>query len=344
MTILSKRNLYCLALAITLTSSIIIVPDRAEGFFSAVNLIRFSIIGTFCYLMIATTISKESQYRLFKCVVSIGVPLAAIATLLITQLRPERAVQLVIEDQYFENKQTLFLFAATLIVFAIAISHLIRKSYLTFAAGLIISLVFFVIGMEEISWMQRILEVETNEYFLERNIQGETNFHNMSTHLTQNIFYLGGFFLMIFIPFNHERIANVLANSRLNFLAPWIPSSWFFIPFSVMSGIVWPTGYSHVTIAIGLVATALILLVSSVRYFELKKYFKLAQTQISLVIFLALSFAFTFENKISPLKSGADTEYMETFLCIGILAYAIDLIFRKFNVQQAQVQITSTKI
>ena len=43
---------------------------------------------------------------------------------------------------------------------------------------IIISILFFGFG-EEISWGQRIFSIESNEYFSENNLQGETNLHNL---------------------------------------------------------------------------------------------------------------------------------------------------------------------
>lgn len=43
-----------------------------------------------------------------------------------------------------------------------------------------LSMLVFIFGAgEEISWGQRIFGVETGEYFLEKNYQGETNLHNL---------------------------------------------------------------------------------------------------------------------------------------------------------------------
>jgi hypothetical protein len=47
--------------------------------------------------------------------------------------------------------------------------------FVTIALGLAL---FFVAG-EEISWGQRILGIQSSEFFKEKNSQGETNFHNL---------------------------------------------------------------------------------------------------------------------------------------------------------------------
>lgn len=62
------------------------------------------------------------------------------------------------------------------------------------AAGL------FVTGMEEVSWFQRVLSVETPEG-LEGNIQGELNVHNFATAAFENAYYFGAFVALMVAPF-----------------------------------------------------------------------------------------------------------------------------------------------
>ena len=47
--------------------------------------------------------------------------------------------------------------------------------FVTFVLGLLL----FIAGGEEISWGQRILGIQSSEYFLKNNAQGETNIHNL---------------------------------------------------------------------------------------------------------------------------------------------------------------------
>jgi hypothetical protein len=43
----------------------------------------------------------------------------------------------------------------------------------------VLGLLLFIAAGEEISWAQRILGVESSEYFIKNNAQGETNIHNL---------------------------------------------------------------------------------------------------------------------------------------------------------------------
>jgi hypothetical protein len=61
------------------------------------------------------------------------------------------------------------------------------------------ALLFFLIGMEEISWMQRIADFDTPAAIEEINWQGEFNLHNIHTDLSETVYYTGaGIFLCLF--------------------------------------------------------------------------------------------------------------------------------------------------
>ena len=62
-------------------------------------------------------------------------------------------------------------------------------------AGLLAA-IFFVLGMEEISWLQRVVGFGTPAQLAELNWQAEFNFHNIQTDLTELVYYAGaGLFL-----------------------------------------------------------------------------------------------------------------------------------------------------
>lgn len=65
-------------------------------------------------------------------------------------------------------------------------------------AGL--ALLAFVIAMEEVSWLQRLIDLETPGVFA-KNDQGELNFHNLVTSEAEYAYYFSGFFLFILLPF-----------------------------------------------------------------------------------------------------------------------------------------------
>lgn len=60
--------------------------------------------------------------------------------------------------------------------------------------------VLFVLGMEEISWLQRVLGIATPEA-LKSNVQGEINFHNFATNQIGAAHKIIGFVVLILLPF-----------------------------------------------------------------------------------------------------------------------------------------------
>lgn len=81
-----------------------------------------------------------------------------------------------------------------------AVMLVLRKNRLQAAIAVFIALMFFVIAMEEISWGQRIFDVESSEFFLEHNMQNEINLHNRNTKLSEAVYYTGAFTIYCCYP------------------------------------------------------------------------------------------------------------------------------------------------
>ncbi|NJN44664.1 MAG: hypothetical protein HC806_08075 [Anaerolineae bacterium] len=113
---------------------------------------------------------------------------------------PSTFSTLSLEDGLIEWASALLLFGGC-ILFAInflkyrkntRISNAVRLSFV------ILSLVLFVTAMEEISWFQRVFEVESPTIFT-RTDQKELNLHNFATNYVENIYYTGAYlFLVVF--------------------------------------------------------------------------------------------------------------------------------------------------
>ena len=92
----------------------------------------------------------------------------------------------------------------------------------SYRAVLLLLTLLFVFGAgEEISWGQRIFDIQSNEFFLEHNAQNETNLHNLmigDIKLNKLIFGTGFalillIYLAVFTPLYHK---NPKAKSLLN--------------------------------------------------------------------------------------------------------------------------------
>lgn len=83
------------------------------------------------------------------------------------------------EDGFAEYGTAFLLFASSVLLFTRFFKLFSQKKAL-WKIGIVTMAVVFLFGAgEEISWGQRIFNIESSEYFLENNAQGETNLHNM---------------------------------------------------------------------------------------------------------------------------------------------------------------------
>jgi len=102
------------------------------------------------------------------------------------------------EDSFFETITAVnFLFAAFLMSMAALSKWKSTDTYIPISY-LLITLVFFFIGMEEISWGQRIFGWETPLFLEEINIQDETNLHNILSR-PQNVAIRGFLAILFFL-------------------------------------------------------------------------------------------------------------------------------------------------
>ena len=102
------------------------------------------------------------------------------------------------EDSFFETITAInFLLAASLMGMA-AVSQWKEGNTDLFISYLIITLVSFLFGMEEISWGQRIFGWETPLFLEEINTQDETNLHNILSH-SQNAAIRGFLAILFFL-------------------------------------------------------------------------------------------------------------------------------------------------
>jgi hypothetical protein len=173
-----------------------------------------------------------------------------------------------VEDGFVENGSAIFLLSASILLL-FRFFKLFKYKDLFWKVGILAMAVVFSFGAgEEISWGQRIFNLESSQYFIENNAQGETNLHNMvvgETKINKLIFsQVLTFVLVIYLiitPFlyrNFEWIKN-LANKFAVPIVQW-----------------------HHTIAF-LIGTGLLLFISSTRKWEIYEF---AFSVIFLLIFI----------------------------------------------------------
>ncbi len=83
------------------------------------------------------------------------------------------------EDGLVENLTTLFLLASCGIAVYRAIAACREGKKLWSVTWSVLAFLFFFAAGEEISWGQRIFNIASSDYFLEKNLQQEINLHNL---------------------------------------------------------------------------------------------------------------------------------------------------------------------
>lgn len=102
------------------------------------------------------------------------------------------------EDRPLEWASALFLLlAAGLLPFRILSG---RPDRTTLGLVALISLALFLVGMEEISWGQRLFGFATPERLAEMNWQSEFNLHNVQTDLSETVYYFGAGVFLLLLP------------------------------------------------------------------------------------------------------------------------------------------------
>jgi hypothetical protein len=111
--------------------------------------------------------------------------------------------------------------------------------------------------MEEISWMQRVVGFRTPEELARVNWQGEFNFHNVQTDLSENLFYVGAAGLLILLPL----LADALSRGALpRWVKDFVPGRWVAAasaPLSIFNYGMWNVIPMQMTFFLTLFALAL---------------------------------------------------------------------------------------
>lgn len=128
-------------------------------------------------------------------------------------LNRSSGIELAVEDGPLESATALlYLLAAGLNVLA---CRRFRGAPITRACLLALAALFFVVGMEEISWGQRLVGVDTPAGLDGLNVQGEITLHNVwSTSINQALGLLVTFVLLVALPlsYRHSRLLRRLAD------------------------------------------------------------------------------------------------------------------------------------
>lgn len=162
-------------------------PPRYEA--SDLIVLAFAVAAGFAAAGLAWRNSHVGYITAWEAVAIAGMVAAALALAVLMAAEPGTFNTILREDQFGEWVSAALLFAgATAAAIALARKN---ASLLERLLLLALALVALLIGLEEVSWFQRWLGYATPQWVLDRNWQGEFNFHNMWTSLSELVYYVG---------------------------------------------------------------------------------------------------------------------------------------------------------
>ena len=145
------------------------------------------------------------------------------------------------EDGIIEYSTAIFLLSVSIYL----INKLLKtvKVISTKNIGIVFFSIIFFFGFgEEISWGQRIFNIETPQFFVENNLQSETNIHNLMIGgvklnkliFTNTLFFIFSFYFLI-IPYLYAKSNSVKSIiNKFSIVIPKYSQSIIFICFSII--------------------------------------------------------------------------------------------------------------
>ncbi len=239
------------------------------------------------------------------------------------------------EDQLIEWL-SFYLLAAGAVFFIVCFMQCIKHKslYQLRLPILFFACLYGLIAMEEVSWMTRVLEIDTPALF-NANDQYEINLHNFFTSYSENLYYVGTHLYFVVIPIialslgvqNQSTILKVFLSKPHLLLIAMIASAYnynmwnsIFIQLSFFSSVM-----------------ALLLL-----YFKNNK----PNERKGLLLFLG----FLLITQVLYLSSGEHylrlheiTEYKEMFIALTLFIYATD-VFQEINQQAAKAKLRRSDV
>ena len=280
---------------------------------------------------------------------SIALPVMAIVFLIIQLVAPQFATLLVRKESWPFFRNAIFIKSACQLVAAIAFIKVARhyskqRQRLAMILTVVTVLLLGLMIGEELSWGQRIFGWSTPSFLAEVNSQSEINLHNINTQLAQNILYFGGWLLLIGFAFWRDSLAKLLRKcpkARLDFLIDWLPPGCFVglfaVGFAFCDPLVSDNGLYCSSNLFIILATACLLL-TELRYrLKLRSQpntaavldnaddnrHQVLRLGISLLCFVVVLAGNLFNADLWNYNSGAPTEYLELFISLGIMTWAL---------------------
>lgn len=310
-----------LLIAIFVAAQLLIVPEISNQ--TIVIILNALLMVPISYLII---FGKKYKYRDILALVSIySTCIVAVLFALLFFINPHTADWLAVEDFIVEYATAIASLIGALVLLVLSFPMLKNKEVLQGIFAIILSLGFFIVAMEEISWGQRLFGIESNEYFAENNMQGEINLHNFDTNLTMLLFWIITFTFFVLLPLFKERTLKVLKKIKLESLGLFIPGRWLTLIYAIALGFTINLYLANIIMMVFTLMTLIYYLVALPD--DLKKL-KIPIVTTLLTVFVSLVLIHLVNYETLGVRSSATGEYKEFIICVAIMMYSIDVSFR----------------
>ena len=261
-----------------------------------------------------------SRRELWICVV---VWTLATVTALIFAVDPHAFSLLAREDGPVEWSSAMLIFIACGFLAAVAASQVRaawtgagRLAFVAAGAAAFLSAGFFVIGMEEISWMQRIFGISTPKALLAVNKQQELNLHNISTGFSELLYYTGSFILLTLAPFVWLYLRKGVSLGRLDAFAPSVLVLVASAPMAAFNSDNW----SMLPTQMMVMMTVIMLLAIADMALKAGHWREFIVLTAGAILIVALQELFVL-RALQLVRLWDPTEYKEFFIALGLAIY-----------------------
>ncbi len=241
MSMITINNLLVLPIGL-LAGSLLALVD----FFTSTNFVfsqtllnhqRILIIGIFGLICVLINLPRRWIKKNFFSIELLSVPTVWFIFFVISLWPFDVFQRLVYEDALVENLQELILAFCMVTTFKIAYKLYRTKGWGKLAILFtLMGVVIIGVALEEISWGQRILQVTSPSFFVEKNLQQETNLHNLIefsiTQIGYVVFGLVAGLAWLLVP-NKAAKKPKIKELKKNWLGYLIPSRYTCVHFLV---------------------------------------------------------------------------------------------------------------
>ncbi len=304
---------------------------------SVLHIVRSSIIFLSTLLMIRSCLgkvhsnfismlSKEFSFERLSMVI-VQLISALILVLFFSNIKAFH--ELALEDSFIEWGSFSFMFLCC-ILFAgsFLYSRKYSKTKTLFSLLLLLfTLVFFILAMEEVSWLQRLRNINGVPYAFRWNSQGETNLHNFATNFSETVFYFFIFIFFCIFPFVRLRYNTHFTDG---FTKVFLPRPFIAIPGAFVCAYnydMWNIVFTQVAFFGAIIIMGYFIIYPGNRIDRL-------YASCSTIIIVVMQACFLFYgNKFFGIS--VITEYKEFIIALVCLIYALD-VFRNVKIVQTE--------